>query len=44
MTGDATVEVIGVHPVLDTPSCFLVEMVIDGTNDVPDFRRLRGPP
>ena len=37
MSAETTVEVIGVHPVLDRPSCFLIEMTIEGSNDVPDF-------
>jgi hypothetical protein len=34
---DATVEVIGVHPVPDVPECFLIEVVIEGSTAVPDF-------
>jgi hypothetical protein len=37
VAGEATVEVIGVHPVPDVPACFLVEAMIEGSTDVPDF-------
>jgi hypothetical protein len=43
VTIDATVEVIGVHPVSDTPSCFLIETVIEGPSDVPDFGQFTQP-
>lgn len=43
VTADATVEVIGVHPVPDTPLCFLVEAVIEGSSDVPDFGQFTQP-
>jgi len=43
VTTDATVEVIGVHPVRGVPSCFLIEAVIEGPSDVPDFGQFTQP-
>lgn len=43
MAADATVEVIGVHPVPDVSSCYLVEAIIHGGIEVPDFALFTQP-
>jgi hypothetical protein len=40
---DVTLDVLGVHPVSDLESCYLIEMMIDGTDVAPDFGSFTQP-